>query len=54
MIFSEGVQAAIGGVADQVPAVMSALAAGEKVFQLMALKPKQRPVVVFVCSRYSP
>ena len=39
MIFSEGVQAAIGGVADQVPAVMSALAAGEKVFQLMALKP---------------
>lgn len=39
MVFSEGVQTAIGGVADQVPAVMSALAAGEKVFQLMALKP---------------
>ena len=39
MVFSEGVQSAIGSIADQVPAVMSAMAAGEKVFQLMALRP---------------
>lgn len=39
VLFSADVQAAIGGVADQVPAVMSAMAAGEKVFQLLALTP---------------
>ena len=32
-------QSAIGSIADQVPVVMSAMAAGEKVFQLMALRP---------------
>ena len=34
MLYSEGVQGAMGELAGQVPSVMTALGAGEKVFEL--------------------
>jgi|EP01043_Picozoa_sp_COSAG02_P021368 ABC-type multidrug transport system fused ATPase/permease subunit len=39
MLYSEGVQGSMGELAGQVPAVMTALGAGEKVFELIALQP---------------
>ena len=37
--YSDGVQGSMGELAGQVPAVMTALGAGEKVFELIALQP---------------
>jgi ABC-type multidrug transport system fused ATPase/permease subunit len=39
MLYSEGVQGSMGELAGQVPSVMTALGAGEKVFELIALQP---------------